>query len=126
MTGAATLKSPARRRAECGPTASSPAYSCEIAYFDDVEQAADLCRVRAISPDRRQLYLESRNGQVASVSADTPFDFDVGTVLLVRVADNHLEPAPASLWLEETWVGVVRLRLHDVPAQCGSMPGGDR
>jgi transitional endoplasmic reticulum ATPase len=89
-------------------------YSCEIAYYDDVEQAADLCRVRAISADRRQLYLESRNGQVASVSAEMPFDFEVGTVLLVRVADNHLEPAPASLWLEETWVGVVRLRLDDV------------
>jgi transitional endoplasmic reticulum ATPase len=49
-----------------------------------------------------------------SISADEPFDFEVGTVLLVRAADNHLEPAPASLWLEETWVGVVRLRLDDV------------
>lgn len=73
-----------------------------------------MARVRAISTDRRKLYLEYRSGQVASVSADEPFDFDVGAVLLVRPADNHLEPAPANLWLEETWVGVVRLRLDDV------------
>jgi transitional endoplasmic reticulum ATPase len=73
-----------------------------------------VARVRATSADRRQLYLELRNGQMASVSADEPFEFDVGTVLLVRGADNHVEAAPASLWLEETWVGVVRLRLADV------------
>jgi transitional endoplasmic reticulum ATPase len=73
-----------------------------------------VARVRAISSDGRHLYLELRNGQVATVTAAEHFDIDVGTVVLVRAADNHLEPAPAGLWPEETWVGVVRLRLDDV------------
>ncbi len=55
-----------------------------------------------------------RSGLVATVSADEPFELSVGTVVLVYPDENRIEAASSDLWTDETWVGVVRLRLDDV------------
>jgi transitional endoplasmic reticulum ATPase len=73
----------------------------------------DLARVRSVAEDRHRLYLEFRNGQTGTVDSDSPFDLSVGSVVLVRVAENYLEPVPDDVWPEESWVGVVRLKLPD-------------
>lgn len=73
----------------------------------------DVARVRGVALDGRRLYLVFRNGQTATVDNDIPFEFDVGTVVLVRPKENYLEPAPDELWPEEPWAAVVRLKLPD-------------
>jgi hypothetical protein len=75
---------------------------------------SQVARIRHVSDDGRQLHLEFPSGQSATVDAQQPFDLPVGSVALVRVEDNHIEPAPDELWPDEPWVGVVRLRLDDV------------
>jgi transitional endoplasmic reticulum ATPase len=83
--------------------------------FDDLDSPGEVARVRALSADGYQLYLEMRrSGLVATVSADVPFDVAVGTVVLVYPDENRIDFAPNGLWPEDTWVGVVRLRLNDV------------
>jgi transitional endoplasmic reticulum ATPase len=83
--------------------------------FDYADAPGEVARVRALSSDCRVLYLEMRrSGQVATLSAEEPFDITVGTVVLVHPDDDRIEFAPNDLWPEETWVGVVRLRDDDV------------
>ena len=78
-------------------------------------QRSDVARVRAISEDGHRLHLEFPSGQSATVDrSDQPFEWPVGSVVLVRAQDNHIELAPDAVWPEESWVGVVRLRLDDV------------
>jgi transitional endoplasmic reticulum ATPase len=73
----------------------------------------DLARVRWVAEDGHRLYLEFRNGQTGTVDSDSPFDLSVGSVVLVRATENYLEPVPDDVWPEESWVGVVRLKLSD-------------
>jgi transitional endoplasmic reticulum ATPase len=86
-----------------------------VAEFDYLDSAGEIARVRALSPDRRQLYLEiRRSGQVVPVSSEEAFDFSVGTVVLIHPEENRIDLAPEELWPDDTWVGVVRLRRADV------------
>ncbi|MHB8464246.1 MAG: AAA family ATPase [Acidimicrobiales bacterium] len=70
--------------------------------------------MRSVADGGRRLYLEYRSGQTATVDSDDPFEIAVGRVVLVRPQDNHIEVAPDDVWPEESWVGVVRLRLPDI------------
>lgn len=73
-----------------------------------------VARITAVSADRHVLYLEFRNSTTGTVSGSEPFDLEVGSVLLVDAEADHVELAPDQVWPEESWVGVVRLRLDDV------------
>src|SRR5215217_4269319 len=79
----------------------------------EVGPRGDVARVRSVAEDGHRLYLEFRNGQTGTVDSDSPFDLSVGSVVLVRAAENYLEPVPDDVWPEESWVGVVRLKLPD-------------
>lgn len=85
-----------------------------MASFDEMGPKSMVARVRSVTSDGRRLYLEFPDRQFATVDADTPFEVQVGAVVLTRPQDNHLESAPAELWPEEPWVGVVRLKRTDV------------
>ncbi len=78
-----------------------------------ISPVSTVARVRTIDHDYRRLYLEFRNGLVAAVDVQDPFEFDEGSVVIVRQEDDHVEVAPDELWPEESWVGVVRLVLPD-------------
>jgi transitional endoplasmic reticulum ATPase len=77
--------------------------------------AGDLVRVRRIDEDQRQVFVELRNGQTATLNSDDPVDWDAGTVLLVTRDGGRtsVDKVPADVWPEESWVGVVRLHLSD-------------
>jgi transitional endoplasmic reticulum ATPase len=78
--------------------------------------AGDLVRVRWVDDSQRKAFVESRSGQTATLSSEDSVDWDVGTVLhMTRDGERtSFEKAPAGLWPEESWVGVVRLHLPDV------------
>lgn len=78
----------------------------------EVGPPATLARVRLVSPDGCHLSLEYPSGQFGSGSSDHPFDVNVGDVVLVR--EHSLEPAPAELWPDETWIGVVRIKHEEI------------
>lgn len=80
----------------------------------DFGQPGNIARVRATSPDRRRLFLALPTGQVATVDLSEPSDLEPGTVVSFRVDDGHFEVVPGDVWPEESWLGVVRLRLDDV------------
>jgi hypothetical protein len=50
----------------------------------------------------------------ATVDCATPYGLAVDDIVLVRAEDDFLEPAPAELWPDDPWVGIVRLRRDDV------------
>jgi transitional endoplasmic reticulum ATPase len=79
-----------------------------------IQQISDLntvARVLALDHDDRRLHLEFRNGSIVTVTVQESLEFDVGSVVLVRLEENqnHIELAPDELWPEESWVGVVQL-----------------
>jgi len=80
----------------------------------EVGPRGDLARVRWLSPDGMHLQLDYRNGQTATVDSDEPFTVDVGSVLLVRAEDHHLEVVEPDVWPEQHDVAVVRLKKGDV------------
>ena len=51
--------------------------------FDDMSTSRIVGRVRLATEDFCRLYIELRNGQVVTVDGTTPFDFTVGSVVLV-------------------------------------------
>ncbi len=75
-----------------------------------------LARVRSVEDGGRRLYLEFRNGNLGPATLGTPAEYSIGDVVLIVDSgdDQRLELAPAGLWEDEPWVGVVRLKLDDV------------
>lgn len=71
--------------------------------------------MRVVEDDGRRLYLELSNGNVVTVTRQEPFEFEVGSVVFVRLeqGQENIGAAPDELWPEESWVGVVRLVLAD-------------
>lgn len=89
-----------------------------MSTFDSISGLSLVARVRAVDHDAARLYLEFRNGMFATIDGLDPFDtsptgFGVGRRVLVREKDDHVELVPDELWPEESWVGVVHLKLED-------------
>lgn len=86
----------------------------------EVGEPSQVGRISALSADGMRMWIHLAQGATATVdSRDEPFDMPVGTVLLVRQRDNHLEVAPPEVWpvdedkaprSDGLWVGVVKLR----------------
>ncbi len=78
--------------------------------FQQMSSLAYVARVRAVTCDGCRLYLEYRNGQIATVDSDKPFGFSVGSVLLVWQEEKRLPLHSSSLsgrlviWLDHSWV----------------------
>ena len=85
-----------------------------MSTIDQTSPPSYVARVRAVEDDGYRIYLEYRNGLVATVNSSAPLDFEVGSVVLVWPDSTHIEPAPDELWPEESWVGVVRLISDDI------------
>jgi len=77
--------------------------------------AGDLVRLRWVDDARQGVYVEFRNGQTAAFTLDERVNWEIGTVLLMTRDGGRtsFDPVPSALWLEESWVGVVRLHLPD-------------
>jgi len=85
-----------------------------MTVFDALSTAGDIARVSAVQNGGRRLYLQFRNGKTATVDRSEPLPFEKGTVVLVWPDDDRIEAAPAVVWPEESWVGVVQLKLPDL------------
>lgn len=77
----------------------------------DVGPPGTLGRVRHVSDDGRQVTIELRGGQFATATSNDPTELTVGNVVMVR--DRSLDRAPDELWVEQTWVGVVKIKRPD-------------
>src|SRR5688572_22031646 len=86
-------------------------------YYDDDESDLEvrppgtLGRVRHVGEDGRQITVELRGGQIATATSNEPTELTVGDVVSVR--DHALDPLPDELWVEQTWVGVVKIKRPD-------------
>lgn len=86
-------------------------------YYDDDEPRVDvgppgtLGRVRHVTDDGRQVTVELRSGQIATATSNDPTKLIVGNVVIVR--DDALDRAPDELWVDQTWVGVVKVKRPD-------------
>ncbi|MDX6652049.1 MAG: hypothetical protein QOJ38_830 [Solirubrobacterales bacterium] len=70
-----------------------------------------LARVRAVEAAGYELFVEFRSGKVASLEASaTPFEFEVGDLLLVDPDESIAVPAPDRLWPDTPDVGVIRTK----------------
>jgi len=86
----------------------------------EVGEPSQVGRISAISADGMRMWIHLAEGPTATVdSRGEPFELTVGTVVLVRQRDNHLEFAPPEVWpldadgeprSDGLWVGVVKLR----------------
>lgn len=82
--------------------------------FTQMSDLSDIARIRSKSSDGCRLYLEFRNGKTATVDSSEYLNFEVGSVVFVRDADNYIEKAPDDLWPTDSWVGIIRLKLDDI------------
>jgi transitional endoplasmic reticulum ATPase len=87
-----------------------------MSIINQISLPRTVARVKAVNNDGHRLYLEYPNGQIANVDSENVFTFNIGSVVLIRIDENQIsiEPAPDELWPEETWIGVVRLKLEDI------------
>jgi transitional endoplasmic reticulum ATPase len=77
----------------------------------DIEAARDVAKVRFVSDDRRMVRADLRSNR-ASVDItfnDEPTSLQVGDVIFVEQEEKQIDPAPAGLWVDDRWIGVVRL-----------------
>ena len=70
-----------------------------------------LARVTLVTDEGRSAFVEFPDGTRATVSATEPLAVDKGAVILI--GPDSITQAPAELWPEEGWVGVIKLRLGD-------------
>jgi transitional endoplasmic reticulum ATPase len=77
----------------------------------DTGPPGTLGRVRHVSDDGREVTIELRGGQIAAATSNDPTELTVGNVVIVR--DHSLDRAPDELWVEQTWVGVVKIKGSD-------------
>lgn len=86
-------------------------------YYDDdegdleVRPPGTLGRVRHVGEDGRQVTVELRSGQIATATSNDPTELRVGDVVSVR--DHALDRLPDDLWVEQSWVGVVKIKRPD-------------
>jgi transitional endoplasmic reticulum ATPase len=86
-----------------------------MSTYEESSARGYVARVRMVAGYGCQLYLEFPNGQTITVDRDEPFEeFNVGSVVLIWPEEDRIEKAPDELWPEESWAGVVRLKLPDV------------
>jgi transitional endoplasmic reticulum ATPase len=82
--------------------------------YEELSPYSSVARVRAVDNDTNRIYLDFRNGNTAWIGGSDLSQYPVGSVVLIRPEENHVELAPQQLWPEESWVGIVRLKLDDV------------
>src|SRR5207302_364919 len=58
-----------------------------------------------------QVTIELRGGQIATATSNDPTELTVGNVVIV--GDRSLDRVPDELWVEQTWVGVVKIKRSD-------------
>lgn len=85
-----------------------------MSTYEQMSSVSNLARVRAVENDGCRLYLEFPNGYITTVDNQEPFEFGAGSIVLVRLNEQYIEAAPDDLWPEESWVGVIRLKLSDI------------
>jgi transitional endoplasmic reticulum ATPase len=78
------------------------------------EQQGNVARVRAVDRDGCRLYLEYSNGFIAAVDSQETFEFKVGSIVFVQSNENSIEAAPEEVWLDQLFVGIVRLRRPEI------------
>jgi transitional endoplasmic reticulum ATPase len=71
-----------------------------------------LAIVRFVSDDRREINLELRNGMYSGATSQEQLDLSVGDV--VTVQENTINRVPSELWVERSWVGVVKIKAGNV------------
>lgn len=86
----------------------------------EVSETNQIARVSAASSDGCRLFMELPTTGVVTVDSSEPLGLDVGTVVLVRAQDDHIEVVPDYVWpsrsneSDPSWVGVVVLRTPEV------------
>jgi transitional endoplasmic reticulum ATPase len=75
-----------------------------------VKPARQVAKIVFVADDHRMVRAAMRNGDAFDVTFnDGPTSLQVGDVIYVEPEDNRIESAPAGLWPEDRWIGVVRL-----------------
>ena len=91
----------------------------------DVTEPRTVARVRFLSSDRTAVHFELRDGRFASSNSDMPLALNPGDVVLINPDYDGFVSAPQELWVEESWIGVVKLVLDgEIVVQNGLAPEG--
>ena len=85
-----------------------------MSNFEQINPVSNIAKIRAVDDNGCRLYLEFPNGAFTTVVNEEPFEYTVGSIVLVGINTNFIESAPDSLWPDQSFVGVVRLKLSDV------------
>ena len=83
--------------------------------FEQISALSNVARVRAVENDGHRLYLEFQNGFITTVDNNKePFEFGTNSIVLVQLNEQYIEAAPEESWPEDSWIGVIRLKLPDI------------
>lgn len=78
-----------------------------------LEQPRIVAKVTYISNDQKNAILDLKDGRSVTCTSSAGFNMQRGDVLFIDFDTNDIRPAPQELWVEEAWIGVVRLLLPD-------------
>jgi transitional endoplasmic reticulum ATPase len=82
----------------------------------DIEAARDVAKVRFVADDRCMVRAELRSNRtsVDITFNSEPTSLEIGDLIFVEQEENQIDPAPAGLWVDDRWIGVVRLITDDL------------
>jgi transitional endoplasmic reticulum ATPase len=83
--------------------------------ISDVSEPGEIARVRAVSEDRCHFTLERRrDSRIFTITSSGALEYAEGDILLVCDDPPSVDKLPDTLWPDDIWVGVVRLKLADI------------
>jgi transitional endoplasmic reticulum ATPase len=75
-----------------------------------INEAREVAKVIFVADDGRMVRAAMRNRASVDITFNNePTSLSVGDVIFFDQGANMIEPAPAGLWVDERWIGVVRL-----------------
>lgn len=75
-----------------------------------IEPAREVAKIMYVADDGHMVRAVMRNRSTFDITFnEEPTSLHVGDVIYVEPDENRIDPAPASLWTDDRWIGVVRL-----------------
>ncbi|MCZ7547637.1 MAG: hypothetical protein M5U11_00575 [Anaerolineales bacterium] len=74
----------------------------------------NIAKIAGIDKNENRIFIEFPNGNTAILLDADDYDLEIGSIVFIDPTSNHIGIAPANMWPDAPFCGIVRLKLDDV------------
>jgi transitional endoplasmic reticulum ATPase len=74
----------------------------------------NIAKVAGIDEKENHIFIEFPNGNTAILLDADQYDLEIGSIIFIDTNSNYIGVAPAEVWPDPTFCGIVRLKLEDI------------